>query len=143
MDTPVVVAIISAAAAILVSALSFYLTKSKEREADWQRYKFEMYKEFIESMSGNLGRDPTPEGSRRFAAACNTVHLIGSQGILVALHRFQDEIRVSNTNRDDRRHDQLLSALEWEIRNDLRIPHNPPLAEFRARLWSSGAPREP
>jgi type II secretory pathway pseudopilin PulG len=37
MDTPLTVAIISAAAAIVVPAISFYLTKSKERQADWQR----------------------------------------------------------------------------------------------------------
>ena len=52
MDTPVIVAVISAAAAIVVPAISFYLTKSKERQADWQRYKFELYKDFIQSLSG-------------------------------------------------------------------------------------------
>lgn len=108
MDTPVIVAVISAAAAILVSALSFYLTKSKERQTDWQRYKLEMYKEFVQSLSSIVGTDSTPEGNRRFAAACNTLHLIGSPGVLAALHRFQDEIRVSNMNRDAERHDQLL-----------------------------------
>ncbi len=40
MDTPITVGIISAAAAIVVSAVSFYLTKSKECQADWQHYKF-------------------------------------------------------------------------------------------------------
>ncbi len=33
MDTPLIVAILSAAAAIVVPAISFYLTKSKERQA--------------------------------------------------------------------------------------------------------------
>jgi hypothetical protein len=37
MDTPPTVAIISAA--MVVPAISFYLTKSKERQADWQRCK--------------------------------------------------------------------------------------------------------
>jgi hypothetical protein len=55
MDTPVVVAIISAAAAVSASSLSFYLTKSKERQADWQRYKFELYKELVQSLSGIVG----------------------------------------------------------------------------------------
>jgi len=52
MDTPLTIAIISAAAAIVVRAISFYLTKSKERQADWQRYKFELYKELVQSLSG-------------------------------------------------------------------------------------------
>jgi hypothetical protein len=139
MDTPLTIAIISAAAAICVPAISFYLTKSKERQADWQRYKFELYKELVQSFSGVVGTDFTPEGSRRFASACNTLHLIGSKGVLEALHHFQDEIRVSNTRRDDDRHDELLARLEWEIREDLRIPNNPPLSQFKARLWCSGS----
>ena len=89
-----------------------------------------------------MGTDSTPEGNRRFASACNTLRLIGSKGVLEALHHFQDEIRVSNvsnTNRDNDRHDELLSRLEWEIRKDLRIPNNPPLDQFAARLWCSGS----
>ena len=123
----------------LFQAVSFYLTKSKERQADWQRYKFELYKELVQSFSGIVGTDSTPEGNRRFASACNTLHLIGSKGVLNALHRFQDEIRVSNTSRDAERHDELLALLEWEIREDLRIPNNPPLSQFKARLWCSGS----
>lgn len=59
--------------------------------------------------------DSTPDGNKHFAGACNTLHLIVSKGVLDALHDFQDEIRVSNANRDDERHDALLSRLEWEI----------------------------
>ena len=139
MDTPVTVAVISAAAAIVVPAISFYLTKSKERQADWQRYKFELYKDLIQSLSGIVGTDSTPEGKKQFARACNTLHLIASKGVLDALHDFLDEISVSNVNRNDERHDALLSRLEWEIRQDLRIPHNPPLDRYRARLWCSGS----
>lgn len=51
MDTPVTVAIISASAATVVPAVSFYLTKQKERQADWQRYKFEIYRELVQSFS--------------------------------------------------------------------------------------------
>ena len=141
MDTPsVFVAAISAAAAIVVPAISFYLTKRKERQAEWQRYKFELYKELIESLSGIVGADSTPEGNRRFAAGCNSLQLIASKGVLDALHAFQDEVRVSNTTRDDARHDMLLSRLYWEIRRDLRIPGNPSLGQFKARLWCSGTP---
>lgn len=138
MDTPVAVAVISAAA-IIVPAISFYLTKSKERQADWQRYKFELYKNLIQSFSGIVGTDSTPEGNRDFAAACNTLHLIASKGVLDALHDFQDEIRISNANPNVEKHDALLSRLEWKIREDLRIPHNPPLDRFSARLWCSGS----
>jgi len=55
--------VISAAAAIVVPAVSFYLTKQKERQADWQRYKFEIYKELVQSFSGIVGTDSTPEAT--------------------------------------------------------------------------------
>jgi len=139
MDTPITVAVISASVAIVAPAVSFYLTKRKERQADWQRYKFELYKELVQSLSGIVGTDSSPEGNRRFASACNTLHLIASPGVLEALHRFQDETGVSNLNKSDERHDELLSRLEWEIREDLSIPNNPPFNQFKARLWCSGA----
>ena len=140
MSTPVIVAIISAAAAIIVPAISFYLTKSKERQADWQRYKFEMYKEFIESLNGIVGTDWSPDGVKRFAAACNTLHLIASKIVIDALQEFQHETRSSNTDRDSERHDQLLSRLVWEIRNDLRMPGTLSIDQFKMRLWTSGVP---
>jgi hypothetical protein len=65
VDTSVTVAIISAAAAIVVPAVSFYLTKRKERQADWQRYKLEIYKELVQSFGGIVATDSTPEGNRR------------------------------------------------------------------------------
>ncbi len=142
MDTPVTAAIISASAAIVVSAVSFYLTKSKERQADWQRSKFEHYKELMQSLRGIVGTDSTPEGNKRFAQACNTLHLIASKAVREALHDFQDEIRASNPNRSTDRHDALLARLEWQIREDLQIPDNPPMGDFKARLWCSGTTPE-
>jgi hypothetical protein len=139
MDTPIIVAAISAAAAVIVPAISFYLTKKKEREADWQKYKFEQYRDFVVSLSGIVGKDSTPEGNRRFAMTCNTLHLLGSPAVLAALHTFQDEIRVSNPNKSDDRHDSLLSRLIWEIRNDLKMPQTVAKDAFTARLWCSGS----
>ena len=49
---------------------------------------------------------------------------------------------MSNKNRSADRHNDLLSRLEWEIREDLLIPQNPPLAQFKARLWCSGSGNE-
>lgn len=142
MDTPVTVAIISACAAIIAAPVTFFITKYKEREAEWRRYKFEFYKELVQSLSGTVGTDSTPEGQRRFASACNTLFLIASKAALDALYEFRDEIRTSNPNRSQDRHDALLSRMVWHIREDLRIPDNPHIKDFRARLWTSGAALE-
>jgi len=137
MDTSVVVSVISAASGVIVVAVSFYLTKKKEREADWRKYKFEQYKEFLVSMSGNLARDSTPESRRSFYTACNALHLIGSKGVLHSLHSF---LAVAGTpNLSEATHDALLSKLIWEIRQDVGIPGNPDASEFSAHLWNSGA----
>jgi hypothetical protein len=147
MDTPVTVAIISAAAAAIVApAISFYLTKSKDRQADWLRYKFEFYKEFILSLSGVVGADPSPEDRRRYAAAVNTLHLIASKGVIEALHKMQDCLSERKASEPITSGgglaDLLLSRLEWEMRIALQSPRNPPVGEFDARLWTPGGASE-
>jgi hypothetical protein len=139
VDTPITVAVISAAAAVVVPAISFYLTKKREREADWQRYKFEQYQEFMMALSGIVGTDSTPDGNRRFTMATNTLQLLAAGPVITALHAFRDEIRQSNPNKSRERHDALLSRLIWEIREDLRIPGTPDADQFVAGLWCSGA----
>lgn len=137
MDTSVIVAVISTAAGVTVAALSFYFSKKKDREADWRKYKFEQYKEFLVSMSGIVGTGSTPESKRSFAMACSALHLIGSKGVLVALHALLDAIGDPSLTRAA--HDALLSKLIWEIRQDVGIPGTPDASEFSARLWSSGS----
>jgi hypothetical protein len=138
MDTSVVVSVIAAASGVIVAAISFFLTKKREREADWRKYKYEQYKEFMVSISGIVSGDATSEGNRIFAKASNTLHLIGSKGVLDALHAFQDETRSSNPNRSLGKADDLLSKLVWEIRKDIEIPGTPDEPEFTVKLWSSG-----
>jgi hypothetical protein len=139
MEGTIAVAIISACAAVVAPAIAYVYTKRKEQKADQDRYKFELYKELVLSLSGIVGTDATPEGNRRFAVACNAILLIAPKPALDALFAFQGEIRVSNLDRSVERHDTLLSRLIWEIRSDLRISGTPEVAEFAAHLWCSGA----
>ncbi len=138
VNTAVIVSVISAAAGLIAAAVSFYLTKKKEREADWRKYNYEQYKEFMISISGIVGGDSTPEGNRVFAKACNNLHLIGSKGVIVALHAYQDQIRASNLNHLATIEEALLSKLVWEIRKDIQIPATPEATEFSVHLWCSG-----
>lgn len=133
MDTAVVVSVISAAAGLIVAAGSLYLTKKKEREADWRKYKFEQYKEFLFSMSGNLGTNPTQDGKRNFARTCNSLHLIGSKGVLLALHKHIEALADPSIPKAAQ--DALLSKLIWEIRQDVGIPGTPDASEFSVQLW--------
>jgi hypothetical protein len=134
----IIVAFISASAAVIVPAISYSLTKWKDREADWRKYKFEHYREFVLSLSGVVEGDASPEGHKRFAKATNTLHLIASAAVIGALHEYRDEIRVSNLHRSQDRHDALLTKLLVSIRIDLGLPHRTGDPEFQARLWCSG-----
>ncbi len=133
-------AIISALAVIIASAGTIFLTKQKEREAEWRAKKLAYYEEFFGAASGIVGETSPPETKVRFATAVNNLHLIGSHGVINALHAFCDEIAFSNQNRSAERHDVLWSRLVWEIRNDLDDPPTKKPDSFRARLWASGVP---
>lgn len=129
---------IPATASVIVVAVSYFFTKKKERDADWRKYKFEQYKEFLGALSRIVGQDETPEGHSDFARATNTLHLIGSKGVLKALHAYRDEISASNANnRSSAKHDALLSMLICEIRRDVGIPRTPESDEFVVRLYCS------
>lgn len=135
-------AIITAFVTIIVSAGTFFLTKQKEREAIWRAKKLSYYEEFFGAASGIVGAETPPEAKVRFATAVNNLHLIGSPGVIHALHSFTDEISVSNSATMTReRHDKLWSRLVWEIRVDLNDPPGRDPTAFRARLWASGTGR--
>ena len=139
MDTAIAVALIPGiVAAVVAPTWAFYLTKQKEREDDQLKRKFEQYQEFLSAVSSIVGTDATPDGNRRFAAACNTLNLMASVEVIGALRHYQDEIRVSNPHESDDRHDSLLSRLVWEIRRDLKIPGPSRAEDFKVRLWCSG-----
>lgn len=129
--------LISAFAAIVASAAAIFLTKQKEREAQWRSKKLAYYEEFFEAVSGNVGAAAAP-AKIRFANSVNNLHLIGSANVIRALHAFTDEIAESNTLCTTKeKHDQLWSALVWEIRSDLGDPPGD-RSTFAARLWASG-----
>jgi len=135
-----IAALISALAAIIASAGAIYLTKQKEREALWRSKKLAYYEEFFGAASGIVGETSPPDTKVRFATAVNNLHLIGSAGVIRALHAFCDEIAYSNQNPSRDRHDELWSRLVWEIRNDLDDPPTTEPTDFSARLWASGVP---
>ncbi|HTD05102.1 hypothetical protein [Undibacterium sp.] len=138
MDVPILVAVISAAASIIVAAGTFFLTKRKEREAEWRTQRLQHYREFLEALSGTVGTDSTPEGQLRWAKACNTIGLVASQNVLKALWQFQDAIAKSNPQPSVKEHDRCLNLLILAIRVDLRVSPQDDPSTFAFRLWASG-----
>jgi hypothetical protein len=120
MNASVLTAIISGATAIVVAALSYSLTKRREREAEWRKVKLEHYREYIGGLSGIVNERATPLSQARYSDAVNALLLVAPSEVLRALRRFQAEIAASNRDRTDERHDALLSDLVRAIRRDIR-----------------------
>lgn len=120
---------------MIVTAVSFYLTKKKEREAHWRKYKYEQYKEFMVTISVIGASYATSESHRAFAKSCNILHLIGSRGVLDVLHAFQNEIKSSNPSHSAAEQSALLSKLVWEVRKDIEIPGTTQATDFTVKLW--------
>ena len=140
--TPIIVAVITAGAGLIASALSFFLTKMKEREAEWRTQKLNHYNAFMVALNAIVGPPAPTEDRVRFADAANNLFLFGSKDVLVALRDFLDVTADSRTQADVDRHDELLTKLIIAIRMDIGIKGAPLPDGFEFRLWL-GRSRQP
>lgn len=138
MDSSTLSPTIALIGSLLVTSLTFWLTKKKERSAEWRKEKLAYYKAFIESLSGNVEGDATPENHVAFAKATNNLLLFAPQSVIAALNDFRSEISVSNTCRTQEKHDKLLTTLLLAIRMDIGVKPNDNPSTFTPVLWSSG-----
>jgi hypothetical protein len=136
METSVIVAIISAAAVLVTSALTFFLTKAKERDAEWRKLKLEKYEELLTATSELAANK---QSGQRFAKAANDVSLVASPQVLVALRAFLEPIITpAHSTLTNDRHDDLFTSLIYAIREDLGIKPSRAHPDFRLKLWKGG-----
>ena len=138
MGTANTTALIALLGSILGALLTYLFTKRREREAEWRKEKLAYYKAFIESLSGIVEGDSSPEGHKSFAKATNNLLLFAPQFVISALNEFRHEIRATNINRTQEEHDRLLAGLLLAIRRDIGVSPNDELSTFKPILWSSG-----
>jgi hypothetical protein len=139
METAIATAVIALLGSLLVAALTYWFTKQREREAEWRKEKLAHYKAFIESFSGIIEGDSSPEGHKSFAKTTNNLLLFAPQSVIAALNEFRHEIRVSNMNRTQEEHDRLLAVLLLAIRRDIGVSPEDEPSKFKPILWASGA----
>ncbi|MDB4876962.1 MAG: exported protein of unknown function [Gemmatimonadetes bacterium] len=140
MSITLVASLISAATALFVAAMTYTLSKRREREADWRKIKLEQYREFILALSGVTGRRATDVDQLRYSDSVNTLSLVAPAPVLEALYAFQDEIGARNTNKSQQAHDAALTRLLMEIRRDIH-PATKADASFQFRLYDAPSPR--
>lgn len=132
--------ILTVCGSVITAALTYAFTKNRDRETEWQNEKRRQYKELVLSISGIIRGESSPEQQKEFARACNNMNLIAPQKVIEALQAFQDETKISNSKKDDKKHDFLLSKLFYEMRKDLKISPKDNTDSFSVRLWASGSP---
>jgi len=142
METAIATALIAFLGSLLVAVLTYWFTKQRERDAEWRKEKLAHYKAFIESLSGIVEGDSSPEGHKSFAKATNNLLLFAPQSVIASLNEFRHEIRVSNTNRTPEKHDHLLAALLLTIRRDIGVSPNDEASTFKPILWASGVDKK-
>jgi len=115
--------------------ITYALTRRREHEGDWRKLKFSQYQEYILALSGIVRGRASPEAHSRYADAVNSMSLVGTIEVLVALKKFQDEIAWVNQNnrKTDDRHDELLAMLLRAMRKDInpRRSHDDKAHPFR------------
>jgi hypothetical protein len=122
----------------LVAIWTFSKTKAAERESEWRKEKLKLYLKFVQTLSSITESDITDEGEIIFANACNDLHALASSDVLKALHKYQDEIRITNTNSSNEQRQKSLDSLIYEMRKDLKIKPLDKKDEFQMLLWTSG-----
>jgi hypothetical protein len=138
--TGVVTTLIAAFGGIILACITYWLTKTREREAELRKEKLEHYKDFVASLSGIISGEATADGQRAFARSCNKLNLVAPQSVVRALQTYQQEIKMSNSSRSNERHDRLMSQLFLEMRKDLKITPRDQDASFVFGLRAAGVP---
>jgi hypothetical protein len=123
VNVVILAAAISGVVSFAVVAVSYYLTKQKEREADWNKVKLEYYREYISAVAGIVEGRATAETHVRYTDAFNTIALVASPAVLDAVRAYQEEISINNTARSNQRHDEIYSDLINALRLDLAPCH--------------------
>ena len=121
METSITVSTISASAAIIIAALSYFTAKQRDREAEWRKKKLSHYKEYFAALANIVGAHSSPETSKRYAIAFNTVGLFASQNVISCLHNYQNLTRLPADQVPLDEHDKLLTELVLAIRKDLNL----------------------
>lgn len=138
MDSSITTAVITSSGAIIVAALTFFLTKRYEQLSEWRQKKLEHYKELLSAIS-DLAVDGIDKvkANKRFALAVNTIALVAPQNVIKALMEFHGEIKHSNKNRSLENHDRLLMDLLLAIRKDIKLTSKDDRTTFDFHLIGS------
>ena len=106
--------------AVLTAGSTYFLTRKREREADWRKMKLDYYKEFVAAFSGIVEGRMTPESEVRYHDAFNSIGMVASPAVLSAVQELQAQISPTNFARTRESHDRKYSEMMNALRQDLQ-----------------------
>ncbi|MBV8093298.1 MAG: hypothetical protein JO110_08685 [Acetobacteraceae bacterium] len=113
---PVAAACVTAFATVGAVLITYYLTKKKDRDAEWRKVKTEYYQEFLQALSAWVTTKEQGSGAR-YVNATNMLNLIASARVIKALRAFQKAVRAVRAN--GKSSIPELDSLLMEIRREL------------------------
>jgi len=141
-DLQLVNGMVAAFGSLALAAITYYLTKQRERDAELRSESLAHYKMYVESINGIIGEQWSPEGSNEYARAFNNLHLFAPQAVIEALHEYQKELNSANPERTDEGQRKRYTDLMFQIRKDLKVKPKDNV-RFEAWLWGGGgSPKE-
>lgn len=125
MDTTLLVAIITGFVTILTVGLSYVFSRRKDREDARRNLKIKYYEEFIKAMSeivvppstSNNAYKPSPNANKHFSDISNSLMIVASPKVILALYDLFEIIEKVNQNREIQ--EARLTALIKAIREDI------------------------
>lgn len=137
MEGTVFTALVSGAVALgtvtLAQALTHFLGRKRDHEADWRKMKLEHYKEYVAALSGTVHHGHDDAVQRRYSDAANSLALVAPTNVLIALYALLEETSSRNQNQTLAKYESLLSNLMRSMREDChpRPPNDGPGFVFR------------
>src|SRR5262245_44916648 len=81
---------------LIVAAATYWLAKRGEAHAELRQEKLKYYKAFMESLSGIMEGEDTPEGQQAYTLSCNNLCLFAPNLVLEALKAYRTETQLNN-----------------------------------------------
>jgi hypothetical protein len=121
MNANIIVALIAASATIVGAAITFVLTKAKDRSAELQQRKQSQYHQLLSAISDLFDYSVSEEDAqKRFASAVNSIVLVAPKPVIDAIMAYYRELTNRPINHE--RSAELLKRLILEMRKSLELP---------------------
>jgi hypothetical protein len=135
MDSPILIAIISASASILVASFTFYFTKRYQTNSEWKKEKLEHYRKLLVSISDLAvdGKDKE-KANQDYSEYSNTICLVASQDVIFKLMKLHDEIKLPKEQRNYASEIILINQLMVAIRKDIGLTKKDKIEDFNFHL---------